>query len=168
MEVKKSGHDSGHEDDFRASENEDSDEEEEEGEKFAPSNPVRVNRNSGSPKIARRLRKRTKKSGKKKDQSEVTRGHQTEKKKEKSQDKEKKSDKKEEVEEDSDSEEEWSRTREYFQVKDLISEIFVIFFFTLNKILIFRLKKKITQPTAVQNVLCLLLTRSKKEILDVI
>ena len=129
MEVKKSGHDSGHEDDFRASENEDSDEEEEEGEKFAPSNPVRVNRNSGSPKIARRLRKRTKKSGKKKDQGEVTRGHQTDKKKDQSQDKEKKSDKKEEVEEDSDSEEEWSRTREYFQVKDSISEIFVIFFY---------------------------------------
>ena len=68
------------------------------------SNPVHVNRNSSSPKIARRLRKRKSKAEKKKEAKEKEKG------------KEKETTKKEDSADESDSDEEWSRTREYFQV----------------------------------------------------
>ena len=93
VEVKKTDHDSGHEDeDFKQGSDDDSDEGEN---NFTPTIHYQAHSNSNSPKMARRLRRRKKKSDKKEEKEKAEKGA--------------------EDEDESDSDEEWSRTREYLQ-----------------------------------------------------
>ena len=96
VEVKKTDHDSGHEDDldFKQGSEDDSDEGEN---NFTPTIHYQAHSNSNSPKMARRLRRRKKKSDKKEEKEKQEKGE------------------KGEDEDESDSDEEWSRTREYLQ-----------------------------------------------------